>query len=150
MDINLLIEELEKNENNLSFPNWEKEIVERLLSEIPHYSWIGFYWVKGDRLELGAWEGPEATEHVSIPVGEGICGLAARTKETVIVDDVDERPEYIACFPGTKSEIVVPIIRGGETIGEIDIDGDKPAAFTGKDRRALERLAEIIAEKYPH
>ncbi len=116
-----------------------------LREEVAHYSWVGIYLVEGGKLILAVWDGPEATEHTSIDAGAGICGLAARTKESVVVDDVGARPEYLACFPSTKSEIVVPIMRGMECVGEIDIDSDTPAAFTDTDRVFLERAAALLS-----
>jgi L-methionine (R)-S-oxide reductase len=112
-----------------------------------HYSWVGIYLVEGDDLVLGPWRGPEATEHVRIPVGQGICGAAAATGRTEIVDDVNADPRYLACFPSTRSEIVVPISFEGRVVGEIDIDSDKPAAFEEQDREFLERVATLIS---PH
>jgi GAF domain-containing protein len=114
----------------------------------PRYNWVGIYMVEGDDLVLRAWDGPQATEHVRIPIGEGICGLAARTRETVIVDDVNKDPRYLACFVTTKSEIVVPIMRGGECIGEIDVDGDAPGAFDSLDKLLLEDVAAGLAAAY--
>jgi len=149
MTLEKLLSELIALGEKMKFEEWEKTIVNRLRADVPHYSWVGFYWVDGDMLQLGAWDGPEATEHIRIPIGDGICGLAARTKETVIVDDVNERSEYLACFPYTRSEIVVPILRGDKAIGEIDIDGDEVGAFKEADRKALETLAAAIAERYP-
>ncbi len=149
-NLNTLVSELIAAGDAMDFDEWEAHIVQRLRADVPHYGWVGFYWVDGEMLQLGAWDGPEATEHVRIPIGEGICGLAARTKETVIVDDVNERSEYLACFPYTRSEIVVPILRDGEAIGEIDIDGDQIGAFKETDKAELERLAAAIAERYPH
>ena len=94
---------------------------------------------------LGPWKGPEATEHVRIPVGQGVCGAAAASGETEIVDDVNADPRYLACFASTRSEIVVPVSREGRVVGEIDIDSDQPAAFGDADREFLERVAELIA-----
>ena len=74
------------------------EVVEALHDGFEHYSWLGIYVVEGDDLVLGPWKGPEATEHVRIPVGQGICGAAAATGETEIVDDVNADPRYLACF----------------------------------------------------
>lgn len=151
MSLKALVDELiATGQQTTEFPDWEKWIVKQLRAKVPTYSWVGFYWVVGDELLLGAWDGPEATEHVRIPIGEGICGLAARTKETVIVADVNEREDYLACFPYTRSEIVVPILRDGEAIGEIDIDGDEVGAFGDEDRAELERLADVIGELFPH
>ncbi len=142
-----IVSDLIKSGEELSFEDWELRIVTRLRHKVDRYSWVGLYWVIDEFLYLGAWSGPEATEHVKIPVGDGICGLAARTKETVIVDDVNARSDYLACFPNTRSEIVVPILLNGHAIGEIDIDGDKAGAYTDEDREELERLAAAIANR---
>lgn len=82
-----------------------------------------------------------------IPVGQGICGAAAATGRTEVVDDVNADPRYLACFPSTRSEIVVPISHEGRVVGEIDIDSDRPAAFGQADRAFLERVAELIAPR---
>jgi GAF domain-containing protein len=111
------------------------------LERVEHYSWVGIYLVDGDELVLGPWNGPQATEHVRIPVGQGVCGAAAASGETEVVDDVNADPRYLACFASTRSEIVVPIFHEGRVVGEIDIDSDRPAAFGGDDRAALERIA---------
>ena len=111
------------------------------LEQVEHYSWVGIYLVDGDDLVLGPWNGPQATEHVRIPVGQGVCGAAAASGETEVVDDVNADPRYLACFPSTRSEIVVPIFHDGRVVGEIDIDSDRPAAFGEDDREALERIA---------
>jgi L-methionine (R)-S-oxide reductase len=122
-----------------------QSVVEALHDGVEHYSWIGIYLVDGDELVLGPWKGPQATEHVRIPVGQGVCGAAAASGETEIVDDVNADPRYLACFASTRSEIVVPIAHDGAVIGEIDIDSDRPAAFGDEDRAALERIALQIA-----
>jgi L-methionine (R)-S-oxide reductase len=119
--------------------------VEVLQEEFEHYSWVGIYVVEGDDLVLGPWQGPEATEHVRIPVGQGVCGAAAASGRTEIVDDVSADPRYLACFPSTRSEIVVPIAHDGRVVGEIDIDSDRPAAFGEEDRAFLELVAGLIA-----
>ena len=119
--------------------------VEVLQEGFEHYSWVGIYLVEGEDLVLGPWRGPEATEHVRIPVGQGVCGAAAASGRTEIVDDVNADPRYLACFPSTRSEIVVPIARDGRVVGEIDIDSDRPAAFGDEDRAFLEQVAELIA-----
>jgi L-methionine (R)-S-oxide reductase len=120
-------------------------VVDVLHDRIDHYSWIGIYLVDGDDLVLGPWNGPEATEHVRIPVGQGVCGAAAASGQTEIVDDVNADPRYLACFPSTRSEIVVPIAYEGTVVGEIDIDSDRPAAFGEGDRTVLERVALLIS-----
>src|SRR5438445_11680483 len=110
------------------------------------YAWVGVYLVEGNELVLKAWTGPQATQHVRIPIGEGICGLAARTKTTIVVGDVSKDPRYLECFPDTRSEIVVPILKGGVAIGEIDIDSTALDAFSPEDRAFLEELAGELAK----
>lgn len=122
-------------------------VVELLSDRFPPYSWVGIYFVEGDDLVLGPWKGPQATEHVRIPVGQGVCGAAAASGRTEIVDDVNADPRYLSCFPSTRSEIVVPIAFEGQVVGEIDIDSDEPAAFGEDDRAFLERVALLVS---PH
>jgi L-methionine (R)-S-oxide reductase len=122
-------------------------VVDVLHDRFHHYSWVGIYLVEGDDLVLGPWRGPQATEHVRIPVGQGICGAAAASGRTEVVDDVGSDPRYLACFPSTRSEIVVPIVYESRVVGEIDIDSDDRAAFGDTDRAFLERVAVLIS---PH
>ena len=89
---------------------------------------------------LGPFVG-KPSPHTRIPLGRGICGAAATAKATIVVDDVNADPRYLACSLETKSEIVVPILLRGEVLGEIDIDSDRPAAFGDADRALLERVA---------
>ncbi|HXH28519.1 MAG TPA: GAF domain-containing protein, partial [Candidatus Polarisedimenticolia bacterium] len=101
----------------------------RILSEgVAKYTWTGVYLLQGDRLVLHNQVGP-ATPHETIPIGEGICGLAARQGKTVLVPDVGRNPSYLACSHTTRSEIVVPILKEGRVIGEIDVDSDRLDAF---------------------
>lgn len=120
-------------------------VVELLHGRFERYSWVGIYLVKGETLELGPWKGTQATEHVRIPIGQGICGAATASGRTEIVDDVDADPRYLACFASTRSEIVVPIAFQGRVVGEIDIDSDEPAAFDDTDRVFLERVATLVS-----
>lgn len=122
-----------------------QEVVDILHDRFDHYSWVGIYVVEGDDLVLGPWKGPQATEHVRIPIGQGICGAAAASGQTEIVDDVNADPRYLACFLSTRSEIVVPVQHDGRVVGEIDIDSDRPVAFGDEDRTFLERVADVIA-----
>jgi GAF domain-containing protein len=122
-----------------------RRTVELLHDRFEHYSWVGIYLVEGDELVLGPWKGPEATEHERIPMGQGICGAAAASGVTEIVDDVNADERYLACFHSTRSEIVVPISYEGRVVGEIDIDSDQPAAFGQDDREFLERVAGLIS-----
>jgi len=125
--------------------------VEILYERFPSYDWVGIYWVdpSGTELVLGPWTGPEATEHTRIPIGTGICGAAAASGQTEIIDDVNLDPRYLACFTTTRSEIVVPIHHEGKVVGEIDIDGSDPAAFGPPDARFLEEVAALLAPLRP-
>ena len=122
-----------------------REVVAILHERLENYSWVGIYFVEGDELVLGPWRGPQATEHVRIPIGRGICGAAAASGRTEVVDDVHADERYLACFASTRSEIVVPIAYEGRVVGEIDIDSDRPAAFDADDRAFLERVATLIS-----
>ncbi len=122
-----------------------RAVVDVLHDRFDRYSWVGIYFVEDGDLVLGPWKGPQATEHVRIPIGTGICGAAAASGRTEIVDDVQADERYLACFASTRSEIVVPITYEGRIVGEIDIDSDQPAAFTEEDRRFLERVATLIS-----
>jgi len=108
------------------------------------YSWVGIYLLNGNELVLGPFEG-KPSPHTRIPVGRGICGAAAAEKATIIVDDVNADPRYLACSVDTRSEIVVPIMAGDEVLGEIDIDSDRLAAFDAADRKLLESVAALLA-----
>jgi GAF domain-containing protein len=123
---------------------FEEAVVAYLRHHVPHYSWVGIYWVAGSDLVLGAWNGPEATKHTRIPVGVGVCGAAAASGKTEVVGDVSADPRYLECFPSTKSEIVVPIFSDGTVIGEIDIDSSDLEAFGADDQRFLERVADLL------
>jgi putative methionine-R-sulfoxide reductase with GAF domain len=122
-----------------------RQTVEVLHDRFDRYSWVGIYLVEGDNLVLGPWKGSQATEHVRIPIGQGICGAAAASGQTEVVDDVSADERYLACFPSTRSEIVVPIRYDGRVVGEIDVDSDRPAAFGPEDRVFLERIALLIS-----
>jgi GAF domain-containing protein len=123
-----------------------RQTVEILHDRFDHYSWVGIYLVEGDDLVLGPWKGPQPTEHVRIPIGQGICGAAAASGATEIVDDVNADERYLACFVSTRSEIVVPIAYEGRVVGEIDIDSDLPGAFGPADREFLERVATLVSQ----
>ena len=116
------------------------------LKAMPDYSWVGIYLLDGNELVLGPFEG-KPSPHTHIPLGRGICGAAAAEKATIIVDDVSADPRYLACSLDTKSEIVVPIMKGAEVLGEIDIDSDRRAAFGDADQEMLEAVAALLAER---
>jgi len=121
------------------------EVCRFLEASFDHYSWVGVYRLEGRELVLAGWAGPQATEHVRIPIDHGLCGRAARDDATVVVDDVRASSEYLACFLSTRSEIVVPVRSEGRVVGEIDIDGDRLAAFDASDRQFLELVAVRIS-----
>jgi len=124
----------------------QQTAVDLLKARLPHYTWVGIYLMEGDELVLGPFLG-KPSPHTRIPLDSGICGAAASQRATIIVDDVNADPRYLACSLETKSEIVVPIMRGDDVLGEIDVDSDRPAAFGGDDRRLLEAVARALAQK---
>lgn len=123
-----------------------EEMAAALKENFSHYTGVYLYLLDGETLTLAAYRG-RPTEHTRIPIGVGICGRAARVKQTVTIDDVTADAEYIACSLATRSEIVVPILRGDRVLGEIDIDSDVPAAFSGGDKIFLEEVARSIAPR---
>jgi L-methionine (R)-S-oxide reductase len=124
-----------------------QQVVRLLKDGVPHYTWVGVYLVEGDELVLGPYIG-KPSPHTRIPLGKGICGAAVTEKATIVVDDVNADPRYLACSIETRSEIVVPIMRGTQALGEIDIDSDQPAAFGPRDRALLEPVAAMLAERF--
>ena len=122
-----------------------RQTVQLLKDAMPHYTWVGIYLIDGEELVLGPFLG-KPSPHTRIPLGRGICGAAATEKATIVVDDVNADPRYLACSIETKSEIVVPIMNGPDVLGEIDIDSDRPAAFGQADRTLLEQIAPLLAE----
>ena len=126
-------------------------IVGRLQERLGHYDWVGFYMIEEGGVDeepvlvLGPYIGA-VTQHKRIPLNRGICGAAASTGRTVIVDDVSQDPRYLACSIETKSEIVVPIVVKGEVVGELDIDSHTPAAFKPDDRQLVEHCARLVGQ----
>ena len=125
-------------------------IVGRLKERLPHYDWVGFYMIeKGtlpgseDMLVLGPYIGAP-TPHTRIPLNQGICGAAASSGRTIVVDDVNSDPRYLACSIATKSEIVAPVRVRSNVVGELDIDSHTPAAFRDDDRRLVEHCAALV------
>jgi len=97
-------------------------------------------------LVLGAFQGA-ITPHTKIALNQGICGAAASSGKTVIVDDVGSDARYLACSLETKSEIVVPVYAHGKVVGELDIDSHFPAAFTAEDRELVEHCAKLVGKQ---
>lgn len=126
------------------------QIVTLLHDRKPEYNWVGFYLVEKSltateppQLVLGPFAGAP-TPHTRIPFNQGICGAAASSGKTVIVDDVNSDPRYLACSLETKSEIVAPIYAHGKVAGELDIDSHSPAAFKTEDRELVEYCAALV------
>ena len=127
-----------------------QRLCDYLADSVPHYDWFGFYFAVPRRREviLGPYNG-EATEHVRIPYGRGICGQVAEGKDTLTIADVTAQENYLSCSIHVRSEIVVPILDGDEFLGEIDIDSHTQDAFSHADRALLERLATKLAPLVP-
>ena len=123
-----------------------KVLHERMLK----YNWVGFYLLEpGARppmLVLGAFEGA-MTPHTRIPLNQGICGAAASSGQTVVVDDVSKDPRYLACSLETKSEIVVPVFVHGKVVGELDVDSHFAAAFTPEHQTLVQHCAMLVGKK---
>ena len=123
--------------------------VDLLKTRMPDYTWVGIYLCHSNELVLGPFVG-KPSPHTRIPLGRGICGAAATDKQTIIVDDVNDDPRYLACSVDTRAEIVVPILSGrgqNEVLGEIDVDSDKRAAFGPDDKDMLEAVAAMLAPR---
>jgi L-methionine (R)-S-oxide reductase len=135
-------EVVRRNDGNLL------DLTVKFLNEnIPHYNWVGIYMVEGGDLVLKTYSGPKETEHTRIKIGFGICGLAAKEGVTIIVPDVSKDPRYISCFLNTKSEMVVPIFRGPQIIGEIDIDSDFLDPFNDDDKDFISEIINLIGRR---
>jgi L-methionine (R)-S-oxide reductase len=118
-----------------------------IFAALPAVNWVGFYFLSGPsgrELIVGPFQGKPAC--VRIALGSGVCGRAAADRQTVVVPDVHAFPGHIACDPGSRSEIVVPLTRAGKLIGVLDVDSPQPARFDAVDRAGLERLAQIFLE----
>jgi putative methionine-R-sulfoxide reductase with GAF domain len=116
-----------------------------LYNNVSYYNWVGFYIVderKPEELVLSSFMG-EPTEHMRIPFGRGICGQAASVKKTLVVQDVSKESNYLSCGPKVKSEVVVPIFKKNQVIGELDIDSHFASPFTWDDEVLLSRIAEL-------
>jgi L-methionine (R)-S-oxide reductase len=110
------------------------------------YNWTGIYMMHDGVLEVGPFIGPP-TPHTRIELNKGICGAAASQKQTVIVDDVNADPRFLACSATTRSEIVVPLMDGDTCLGEIDIDSNQPSFFTAEDKEVLEAIAVVLVRQ---
>ena len=110
---------------------------------LPDLNWAGFYRMVEGELVLGPFVGRPAC--IRIPIGRGVCGAAAASGETQLVEDVHAFPGHIACDAASRSELVVPVIRDGKVVAVIDLDSPSPSRFTKDDARGLETLAELLS-----
>ena len=133
--------------SDLTIENRLKKICELLRENVPYYDWVGFYFKNGDKeeLKLGPFAGTP-TDHTIIPFGKGICGQVAVSNQNFVVPDVSAQDNYIACSLTVKSEIVIPLFKNGENIGQIDIDSESPDPFTEEDERFLDFVNREIAK----
>jgi len=113
-----------------------------LFDALPDINWAGFYFLRNGELVVGPFQGKPAC--VRIPLGKGVCGTAAASRKTIVVRDVHEFPGHIACDAASQSEIVVPLLRGDELLGVLDIDSPSVGRFDDADRRGIERLATLF------
>jgi GAF domain-containing protein len=111
---------------------------------LPDLNWVGFYFLRGDELVLGPFQGAAAC--VRIPVGKGVCGTCVATGETQRVDDVHAFPGHIACDARSRSELVVPVRAGSELVAVLDLDSPSPARFSAEDQAYVEALVEVFAD----
>ncbi|MGD0654614.1 MAG: GAF domain-containing protein [Thermoguttaceae bacterium] len=115
---------------------------------LPDINWAGFYFLRGDELVLGPFQGKPAC--VRIQVGKGVCGTAAAERKTLVVPDVQKFPGHIACDSASNSEIVVPLIKDNKLLGVLDIDSPTLSRFDEEDQKGLDRLAGIFVDKTDH
>ena len=132
--------------NSAELDNILSRTCKLLKDKIYHYDWVGFYLLdqSSGQLILGPYIG-KPTEHTTIPIGKGVCGQVAKTKMLKVVQDVREEDNYISCSLNVQSEIVVPILKNGEFVAEIDIDSHSSAPFTKDDEDFLTNICKKIA-----
>ena len=109
---------------------------------LPSLNWAGFYWLRESGLVLGPFQGKPACTRIA--PGKGVCGAAVERRQSVLVEDVHGFPGHIACDTASRSELVVPLIRGGTVLGVLDLDSPLPARFDAEDQAGCEALAAII------
>ncbi len=113
-----------------------------LFHSLPNINWAGFYFLKGEDLVLGPFQGKPAC--VRIGSGRGVCGAAAASRQTLVVPNVHEFPGHIACDSASNSEIVLPIVSGCRLIGVLDIDSPSPNRFDAEDAAGLQTVVEVL------
>ncbi len=133
---------LNKDENILSNLSNFTAALKQTFDKI---SWVGFYLFDGKRLYLGPFQGKVAC--TVIEIGKGVCGTSAEKRETLIVEDVDQFPGHIACDPESRSEIVIPILKGKELYGVLDLDSGNIGSFNELDRKYLEEYCRFLSSE---
>ena len=113
-----------------------------VFNALPDLNWVGFYFYDGTELVVGPFQGLPAC--VRIPLDKGVCGAAARTRQTQRVEDVHAFPGHIACDAASRSEVVVPLVRDGQLLGVFDLDSPVPARFDVDDQAGLEKIADVF------
>ncbi len=155
MAVTTRIDEVRNEVNHLAQASRTAQDFMRSMVKVLHdrmlkYNWVGFYLLEAGTeppvLVLGAFEGA-MTPHTRIPLNQGICGAAASSGQTVVVDDVNKDSRYLACSLETKSEIVVPVFAFGKVVGELDIDSHFPAAFTPEHQALVQHCAQLVGKK---
>ena len=150
------VEEIKKEVDRMalaatSAKEFMRQIVDLLHDRMLKYNWVGFYMLEKPAsgpamLVLGCFQGA-MTPHTRIPLNQGICGAAASTGKTVVVEDVSSDPRYLACSVETKSEIVVPVFVKNRVVGELDIDSHFPGTFDHEDRGLIEYCAGLVGKR---
>ena len=113
-----------------------------LFQMMPDLNWAGFYFLVDGELVVGPFQGKPAC--VRIALGKGVCGTAAQTRQTQVVRDVHEFPGHIACDAASQSELVVPLLKGGEVVGVLDLDSPRRGRFDAVDQAGCERLVGLF------
>ena len=112
-----------------------------LYMELEQINWVGFYFLQGQELVLGPFQGKPAC--VRIPLGRGVCGKAAESRQTLRVADVEQFSDHIACDAASRSELVIPLVQNGELLGVLDIDSPVTERFSAADQEKLEEVARV-------
>ena len=155
MPVETRIEEVRHEVSQLAKASMTADELMQAICQLLHdrmlkYNWVGFYLLEPGAeppvLVLGPFVGA-MTPHTRIPLDQGICGAAAASGHTVVVDDVSQDSRYLACSLETKSEIVVPVFAHGNVAGELDIDSHFPAAFRAEDQQLVRHCADLIGKK---
>jgi L-methionine (R)-S-oxide reductase len=127
-------------------PDWLANLANAaslLWMHLDRINWAGFYLMRGGELVLGPFAGKPACTRIA--VGRGVCGTAAARRETMVVPDVFAFPGHIACDAASRSEVVVPLIHGGQLVGVLDVDSPEPNRFGPDEQRYLEDAARLLA-----